>query len=185
MKKYLIIMILSVLMFISLLFVGNNFTGYDSAQLSNLTANIVSAIACTFSNDALNVSFGDAITAGSNYNASKNFVDLHTNTWYNITIDITSSSNLNVSIKGTNFISGSNSVGIGNVSWSSNTTSSNGSNMVFPGNANISNSYDVNNLIASDAVSGSVAYYRMWLRLPSGTSGGQYSGTYTLRCTEL
>ena len=133
----------------------------------------------------MNVSFGDAITSGSNYNASKNFMDLYGNTWYNITIDITSSSNVNVSIKGTDFVSGSNSVGVGNVSWSSNITSPNGTNMIFPGEANISILYNLNNLIASNAQSGSVAYYRIWLRLPSLTSGGQYSGTYTLRCTEL
>ena len=44
-------------------------------------------------------------------------MDLYGNTWYNITIDITSSNNVNVSIKGTDFVSGSNSVGVGNVSW--------------------------------------------------------------------
>ena len=185
MKIFSVIIILILLVMV---FVFNNtykFTGNDTAQLSNLTANIVTAVACTFSNDALNVSFGDAITAGSNYNATKNFVDLSNNTWYNITVDITSSNNVNISIKGTNFMSGNNIVGIGNVSWSSNTTSPNGSNMLFTGTPQIRTSYDVNNLISAGEPSESTVWYRLWLGLPVGTSGGQYSGTYTLRCTEI
>lgn len=158
-------------------------TGYQ-VQTGNFTANVISAVACTFSTDALNVSFGDRITSNSNYNATKNFFDGRNHTLYNVTADSTNTVDTNISIKGNHFVSGSGTFGIGNISWTSNTSQANGTNMLYPGTANISTSYDTTNLIAISLTAGSTVWYRMWLRLPSGTQEGQYKGNYTLRCLE-
>src|SRR3989338_8817181 len=158
-------------------------TGYQ-VQTGNFTANVISAVACTFSSHALNITFGDDIDPGKAYNATRNFVDNLNHSWHNITIDSTSTVNANLSLKGNDFISGGNVIGIGNVSWGSNTTHQNGTNMVYPGTANISTSYDATNLIDSNEEPGSPVWHRMWLNIPSGTTAGQYKGNYTIRCVE-
>jgi hypothetical protein len=159
-------------------------TGYNT-QTGNFTANVVTGLACTFSDDALNVSFGDNVTLGASHNATKNFVDNHNYTNYNITADSSNSGNANITIKGSNFVTSGSTLGVGNVSWASNITDSNGTNMVFPGTAEIiTDSYDTTNLIAENIGADTTASYRMWLTVPSSLTAGQYKGNYSLRCFE-
>src|SRR3989338_4642820 len=134
------------------------FTGYDVGQTGNFTAYVISGVACTFSNDALNITFGDSIEAGSAYNATKNFVGNRDYSYYNVTADSANTVDMNITIRGLHFLSGNKVVGIGNVSWSSNTTDANSTNMKFPGTATISISYDTTNPVTSNAAAGSTAW---------------------------
>lgn len=159
-------------------------TGLPVSGVGNITVNIISAVACTVSSNAQSISFGTDLDAGAAYNASQNYAGTDTSTSYNITNDATSTTTVNISIKGSDFISGSNRVGVGNISWTSNTTIGNGSNLNYPGIANISTSFDTTNRIALDEPIDSTVWYRLWLNIPSTTAAGTYTGNYTLRCSE-
>ena len=113
-------------------------TGAATSTVGNLTANVVTAVACTWSNAALNVSFGEGIaqslSQGSIYNASKNYEgyigagaqNAGINwTLYNVTADVTNTDSINISIKGSHLLIGINTLGISNVTWMTNETNGN------------------------------------------------------------
>ncbi|MBI5391836.1 hypothetical protein HZB00_02420 [Candidatus Woesearchaeota archaeon] len=157
-----------------------HYTGHQTF-VGNFTVNVVSTVSCTVSTDGMNVSFGSNLEDGEVYNATKNYNYRTVGTSYNITNDQTSTTTMNVSIKGIDFISDSLVLKIGNLSWASNDTSPNGTNLLFPGMANLSTSYSSLNL-ASDLSAGSTAWYRFWIRIPDNQPGGSYQGNYTLLC---
>ncbi len=158
-------------------------TGLQVNNVGNLTVNVVSAVAFTMSDAAQNMSFGTSLDPGRADNASQNVVGLDNVSFYNITNDATSTTPANISIRGSDFISGANRVGIGNVSWASNTTVGNASNMVYPGTA-ISTNFDTTNRIAAELPIGSTVWYRMWLAIPSTTGAGTFTGNFTIRVEE-
>jgi len=147
-KKGYISIVLLLIIFITLGFIlgytlfnddYNSITGAATSTVGNLTANVVTAVACTWSNAALNVSFGEGISQslsqGPVYNASKNFegyigggaqnVGINW-THYNITADITNTDSINISIKGQHLLIGINTLGVGNITWMSNESNGNG-----------------------------------------------------------
>jgi len=106
---------------------------------SSVTISNPSAIACTWSNAALNVSFGNglsqSLSQGVVYNASKNFEGYIGSSsqnaginWslYNVTADNTNTADVNISIMGSHLLSGINTLGIGNITWMSNESNGNG-----------------------------------------------------------
>ena len=124
----------------------NEVTGAATSSVGNFTAYVVSGIACTWSNAALNVTFGygpsPALTQNVVYNASKNFegyiggaqIGTGVNwTLYNVTADSTNTDSVNITISGRHPQAGANILGIGNITWMSNQTNGNGSNGDFVG----------------------------------------------------
>ena len=121
-------------------------TGAATSSVGNFTAYVVSGIACTWSNAALNVTFGygpaPSLSQGAVYNASKNFegyiggaqIGTGVNwTLYNVTADSTNTDSVNITISGRHPQAGANILGIGNITWMSNQTNGNGSNGDFVG----------------------------------------------------
>ena len=147
-KKGRITLITLLLIFIVLgFFIGYSYThdnafritGAVTSTVGNLTANVVTAVACTWSNSALNVSFGNGLSQqlsqGSMYNASKNFEgyigggaqNAGVNwTHYNVTADITNTDSINITIIGSHLLIGINTLGIGNITWMTNESNGNG-----------------------------------------------------------
>ena len=114
-------------------------TGAPTSTIGNFTANVVTGLACTWSNAALNVSFGlglsQSLSQGSIYNASKNFEGYTGGgaqnaginwTHYNVTADSTNTDSLNITIEGAHLLSGANVLGLTNITWMSNESNGNG-----------------------------------------------------------
>jgi len=161
------------------------------STLGNFTANIGTNIDCVWSDAALSVGFGDALSQGSLVNATQNYNATSRNeTMYNITIGTTSNVEVNVTIKGADMESGVNVIGIGNITWDSNNTltndaeSGNATTMVYTGSYNLETDYDTTNFVATNISKGNVTWYRFWLTVPSSTVAGDYTGNYTMQCSE-
>ena len=112
---------------------------FNTSAFSSFAGDSVTALACTWSNDALNVTFGygssPSLSQGAVYNASKNFegyIGAGTQTagvnWttYNITADSTNTVAVNITISGSHMQAGANILGIGNITWMTNETNGNG-----------------------------------------------------------
>ena len=111
-------------------------TGYATSQVGNFSASIATFVACTWSTPALAISFGSSLNPGNNdTNATLNYAGgvPVTATFYNVTVDTLSNTNVNVTIKGDTFVSGANKITIGNVTWVSNVTTANAT-LMSPGN---------------------------------------------------
>ena len=137
------------------------------------------------------MTFGDSLNPGDFVNAS-----LNTNytiggnissTAYNVTNDVLSNVQLNVTIQGRRFESGSNAIEIGNASWLSN-LSSNSSNpliyFTYLNARNLTTTDNVDQKVAQFLPVGSTQYMRFWVWIPGGTLGGAYRGNYTLTCSQ-
>ncbi len=159
-------------------------TGKDvSSTLGNLSAQVSSYVSCTWSDAALNVSFGTELNPGdSDVNATRNNDQPDNGTSYNVTIDEFTNELVNITIKGDHLVSGVNIIEIGNISWASNATSSNGINMASENSHITLTDYDNLTKIASNAAIGSSAWYRFWVDLPPSQVAGSYIGNYTMKC---
>ncbi|HLC86302.1 MAG TPA: hypothetical protein VJG30_03385 [Candidatus Nanoarchaeia archaeon] len=147
-------------------------TGAATSTVGNFTANVVSGIACTWSNAALNVSFGgglaQSLTQGAVYNASKNYEGYiggglqilgHNWTLYNVTADSTNTDSVNITMSGRHLQSGANILGITNVTWMSNQTNGNasvasgsqeGHNFTYRGNTTLFEGFNLTLVADSD-----------------------------------
>ena len=193
-----ILAILSVLIFRDSFTGGDSFsggiTGAASSQISNLTATVQTFIACTWSNDALNVAFGITLNPGStgyngtlNYNATLGNGTVTNGTKYNATLDTLSNVNVNITINGSNLTSGANRIGIQNVSWASNYTAFvNASNTTQMTYANATRINETTNAypVAVNLSSGATAHFRFFLDIPSGQVAASYTGNYTMLCSQ-
>lgn len=186
---------LTVLIVIILLVIGGYFLFSDAeitgrattdSQVGNLSASIQTLIACTWSDVSLSVSFGSNLDPGTNdlnaTNNTNNNAGADNNTYYNVTVDTLSNQIANITIRGDHLISGANTIGVGNVSWASNSTAANGTNMVAASSNELLIAYDDTNQVAGDEAIGSTVYYRLWLDVPSGQVAGTYAGNYTMQC---
>lgn len=165
--------------------IKNEITGLVTSQLGNLSATITTMVSCTWSDQALNVSFGDSLNPGTdNYNGSRNWAEADGWSSYNITVDTLSNKQANITIKGDHMVSGLNKIYIDNVTWMSNTTNGTGPNMLPPGSKILLTDYDKNasNYIAVAEPIGSSVWYRFWLDVPASQVAGNYLGNYTMQC---
>lgn len=160
-------------------------TGMAASQIGNLSASVSTFISCTWSNQALQISFGNSLTPGINdINATQNYGGVGNGTLYNVTVDTLSNVNANITIKGTDLTFGINIIGVSNVSWISNTTMSNASNMIASNSIELTSSFNTVNQIASNEPIGSTVWYRFWLDVPTGQIAGTYTGNYTQQCQQ-
>jgi len=173
---------------------SSQISGAATSQVGNLSANIQTYISCTWSSPALNVSFGATLNPGdTNVNATRNYNETSTNasydnaTSYNVTVDTLSNVAGNITVLGADLMASANVFGVTNISWQSNTTANNGSNM--NGTANTTSyvlqySYDLVNKVAVAEAVGSTVWYRFWMDVPSAQVAGVYTGNYTMQCTQ-
>lgn len=160
-------------------------TGYAASQVGNLSAVVSTYLSCTWSNAALDVSFGSGLSPGANdIAATQNAAGGGGETFYNVTVDTLSNVIANISIKGADLDSGSSLINVQNVSWASNTTAANGANMIAGNSIVLTTSYNTANPVAVNEPIGSSVWYRFWLDVPSTTIAGLYRGNYTMQCTQ-
>jgi len=205
-EKILLLPILAIVAIVSAYFLspfrGYSGTGFASSALSmgNLSAFITTYQSCSFGNYVLNVTFGTSLSPTFVYNASQNQGCTNTFSCYNVTVNTLSNSRSNISMNGTDFkatgvLGGTNTLGIGNVSWYSNwsanaeSAGSGGSDTngtllyvkSFP-NYNLSAVLNRARPIWNWTTIGSTVYWRFWLRVPEGQVAGAYWGNFTVMC---
>jgi hypothetical protein len=169
------------------IFLGTTSSGFatSDSQLGNLSAGVQTFVTCTWSDSALDVSFGSNLNPGdSDLNATQNYIlenGGENGTGYNVSVGDLTTANVNITILGSDLVDGSNLIGIGNVTWASNETANNGTNMI-PGSSTSVTGSAVN--IASNVAPSSSVHYRFWLDIPSGIVQGSYEGNYTVECAE-
>src|SRR3989344_5356293 len=198
---------------------GLNGSMIRSANITIPTAAQPTAISCIWSDAALNISFGEglsqSLSQGVIYNASKNFegyiggsnqnVGINW-THYNVTADSTNTAPVNITIKGDHLLSGSNVLGITNITWMTNETNGNATdvsgelwNFTYLGkNVKDSNFEGFNLTLIKDGdpklavrnrnfsnqlTAGSSMWYRFWLHVPTAQIQGSYVGNYTMECS--
>lgn len=186
----LILLLIALILLAALYFISYKaeITGFASqSQIGNMTAVITTYVACTWSDEAMNVSFGTNLNPGINdYNGTKNYFEQYSGTSYNVTVDPLSNKVVNMTIKGDHFRSGANSIYVGNTTWFSNTTYANGTNMIPTNSKVMLTTYDKNtsNYIGVNEPIGSSVWYRFWLDIPAAQISGTYVGNYTMQCEE-
>lgn len=177
-------------------------TGYQTAnQVGNLTVGVATLVACTWPNAVFNISFGDSQNPGTTVNATRNFdnpnisfagvppKDLFNGTSYNVTIAATTNVPTNITMRGRHLVSGANVIGVTNVTWASNVTRSNGTNML-PVGSTLSNAINLTDTLNTGFPvggllnAGSSAWWRFWLDIPAGQTAGQYVGNFTQQCAQ-
>jgi len=104
-------------------------------------------------------------------------------------ISNTGNVNENITQLGTNMtcISGGCSgdyIDVSNMSWKSNITASNGTDMIYTNKIKMTATYDLANPVASNLPPYNISWYRQWLATRSNQGGGSYNGTYTQQCIE-
>jgi hypothetical protein len=182
-----IIIVVLVLVIISLYLKSQGITGnaVTDSQVGNLSASIQTYVACTWSDEAMNISFGTNLDPGTNdINATKNFNDSEAVSLYNVTVSTLSNVNVDVTIKGADLESGANVIDVANVTWQSNNTSPNGTNMIASGSHPLGTTYDVVNKLADGLGEGNTAHFGLWLDVPDGQISGNYIGNFTQQCAE-
>jgi len=180
-------------------------TGLVTSNVGNFTANVASTIACTWSNFAVNITFGApgaSLTQGTSYNASQNYNYSNgplgngsavNGSLYNVTAASTNTVRVNITVKGEDLYEsvGLNVLRITNVTWGSNVTFANGTypgvttadNMTYPG-LPLNYTFDNMHKVASLLTVGSTAWYRFWLNVTNTLPAGLYIGNYTMQCTD-
>lgn len=162
-------------------------TGFATAQVGNLSAGVATYLSCTWSDPSLAISFGSnlnpgtaAINASLNYNST-----LPGNiSQYNVTVDTLSNVQANITIRGDHLLSGANIIGITNVTWASNITAPNGTNMISPNGVILTGSYNTATPVGANRPVASQTFFRMWLSIPNGAVAGTYVGNYTMQCAQ-
>lgn len=162
-------------------------TGYatSDSQLGNLSVGIQTYMACTWSNEALDVQFGSNLDPDAvNVNATGNY-NLTGNPWngtqYNVTVDILSTSAANVTVYGDSLRDGVNFIDVQNVSYYYNMTYDNASQMIAASSVVLT---DTDALMKSNIAAGNTLHYRWWLDIPATAVAGTYVGNYTMTCIE-
>lgn len=163
----------------------------DSA-MGNFTANIGTNIDCVWSDAAMSTSFGTSLTQGTNnYNASQNYnLTSRNETMYNVTIGSTTNSKVNITIKGADMESGINTIPVANIGWAANNTANNdplSANATSMNEANtiaLAATYNTGNMVVNNTGKGNVTWYRFWLDVPALTIAGDYTGNYTMQCSQ-
>jgi hypothetical protein len=160
-------------------------TGFATSQVGNLSANIATYISCTWSNDALAISFGSNLNPGTyDINATQNFnLTTFNNTFYNVTVDTFSNVAANITVKGENLVSGGNVIGVTNITWASNGTNANGTNMISSNGIVLNTTFNIGNAVGVARGVGSTTHFRFWVDIPNGTVAGSYTGNYTMQCS--
>ncbi len=162
-------------------------TGHATSQIGNLSAGVATYLSCVWSDAALSVSFGSNLNPGTlDINATGNYNVTYpgNGTMYNITVDTISNVAANITIKGENFVSGSNVIGVTNITWASNTTAMNGSNFAGSNGIVLNTSFNDNTKLAIAEPVGSTVWFRFWLDVPNATTAGSYTGNYTQQCSQ-
>src|SRR3989338_7644886 len=100
----------------------------SASQRGNFSATISTYVACTWSNAALDVSFGTSLDPSStDINGTGNYEftsgPTTNGTMYNLTVDTLTNVPVNVQMLGSDLTSGSNTITVGNITWSSSSTS--------------------------------------------------------------
>ena len=166
---------------------GDTITGYATtdSQVGNLSATILTSVSCSWSEESLNVTFGDDLNPGDNdINATKNYNMTNNGTYYNVTVGALSNVMVNISIRGSDMLAGSNIIEIGNITWFKNVTADNGTDM-HPGNSiALETAYDTDNYVGAYQNISNTTYFRFWLDIPSSTLAGAYKGNYTMLCEQ-
>lgn len=166
---------------------GSTVTGFATSQVGNFSAGVATYLSCTWSDSALGVSFGSNLNPGTNdINSTGNYNASYSGNWtmYNVTVDSLSNVAANITIRGESLVSGSNIIGVTNITWASNTTAGNGSNLAPTGSIVLNQTYNEVNKISSGETVGSSVWYRFWVDIPSGAVAGSYSGNYTMQCSQ-
>lgn len=161
----------------------------SDSQVGNLSVGVLTFLACTWGNDGLAVTFGTSLDPNTNNtNATRNYIfngsAVINGTSYNATVDTLSNVAANFTLLGDHLVSGANTIAIGNVSWASNSTIANGTNMIHLNEINLTTSYDNANKVGSNIAVDSSVWYRFWIDVPSTTTAGTYVGNYTMQCTQ-
>ncbi len=188
-------------------------TGAPAAQPNNLSIVVNTFISCTWGNESINVKFGATDPGKNGINATMNAGDNvspageENGTYYNVTNDNLSNVNINVSMYGGGLISGTNRIGVPNITFRSNTTvGSNWSNDETNGTGGTNatgvhrlnetirtigtdtspDPYDDNTAVV-DGVGfgmdpGQTAFYKFWITVPDSQIAGTYTGNYTQDC---
>jgi hypothetical protein len=160
------------------------YDGYDWGSWSaTFSFNVTKKIECVLGQSL--TSFGSTVIPGTAVNGTLNYADANNGTMYNISN--TGNVNENITQWGTNMtcLSGGCSgdyIDVGNMSWKSNVTASNGTNMIYANKIKMTATEDLANPIATNLAPTSAAWYRQWLATRSNQGGGSYNGTYTQQC---
>ncbi len=165
----------------------NKITGMatTASQVGNLSVSVATYVACTWTDDSLTVSFGTNLDPSTVVNATKNYnITTNNGTNYFVNNSMLSNVQVNISIRGTDLTSGANVLGVGNITWKSNITISNSTQMIPANDIDLTAAYDTANHIASFLPRGSAAYFRLWLAVPASQTAGSYNGTYTQLCEQ-
>ena len=155
-----------------------------STSSGNLSVQVSSIIACTFSDDAFDIGFGNVDPGSAGTNATKNYAAEGGGTNYNITVDAFSTVAANITISGTDLKSGANTIPVPNVAWQSNETR-NSTSMIWssPSVKRLQTTFNEEDKIGFKVTPGETRFWRMWIDVPPLTIAGDYSGNYTIRCT--
>jgi parallel beta-helix repeat protein len=162
------------------------YDGYDWGSWSaTFSFNVSKNTDCAFGQPL--TSFGSTVIPGTAVNGTLNFADANNGTMYNISN--TGNVNENITQLGTNMtcISGGCSgdyIDVSNMSWKSNITASNGTDMIYTNKIKMTATYDLANPVASNLPPYNISWYRQWLATRSNQGGGSYNGTYTQQCIE-
>ncbi len=191
---FLVLLIAAVTLFSTFYFQEKTFqdsdmiTGFASSQVGNLSATVSTYLACTWSNAALNITFNGTLNPGdTDQNATQNYnfsTPATNGSSYNVTVDSLSNVQANITVLGASLTSGANILGVGNVTWDSNTTDSNSTLMAASGSIVLTTSYDTVNKVASNEPIGSTVWFRFWLDIPTVQLAGSYVGNYTMSCDQ-
>lgn len=161
---------------------GNSIT---DSQVGNLSASIQTYVACTWSDESMNIGFGTNLDPGTdNINATKNYNLTEDRTAYNVTVSTITNVNVNITIKGANLISGANTIAVGNVSWASNSSDSNGTNMIPGSSVALQTDFDSGNKVGAGLIKGQTTHFRFWLDVPAAQVAGDYVGNFTQQCAQ-
>ncbi|MBI5391834.1 hypothetical protein HZB00_02410 [Candidatus Woesearchaeota archaeon] len=177
--------------------------GAATSTVGNFTVSLVSTIACTWSDAAINITFGtpgSTITQGNTLNASRNYNystdgagSASNGSDYNVTAAATNTVKVNITLAGQSLLetAGGNVLNITNISWGSNTTTANSTggtaldNMTYPGVPfNSSFQGDTSHHVATLEPAGSSVWFRFWLAVNSNQAAGLYRGNYTMTCSD-
>jgi len=160
-------------------------TGYITSQVGNFTGTVSTTVACVWSTPALIVSFGTTLTPGNNdTNATQNYVGgvPRNATFYNVSVDALSNTNVNITIRGEDFISGANKIAIPNVTWISNVSLANATDMSPTNSRLLTGSFNTIDPVGFNIAQPNTVWFRFYMDVPSGAIAGAYTGNYTMQC---
>ena len=160
-------------------------TGYATSQVGNLTGTVATTVACVWSTPALSVSFGTTLTPGNNdTNATLNYAGgvPVSATYYNVSVDSLSNSNVNITIKGEDFISGVNKIAVSNVTWVSNVSIANSTLMSPTNSIVLTSSFNTTSPVGFNIAQPNTVWFRFYMDVPPGAVAGAYVGNYTQQC---